>query len=315
MPADPEYPAGPLKQVGKAGYATGADADDALQAARATQQAGVDLTATMPTIRQYSTTWLDGLDLEAATVAGYRRIFTLHVNPLIGDIRLDRLTPTRLAKLYSELQRPNPSRKRAPNGLSKNSVHKVHVALSAMLESARDDRLIGANPARNRKTVKAPTAKAVKRDQAEMTTWTGPQLWAFLAWNRDVLEDDVHALWWTVAHTGLRRSEVLALRWGDIDLDAGRIKVRRALDTARPGEVKGTKSDRARAIDIDAGTVKVLRQWRTGRAALSLDLARAEAYVFGTLDGSPRNPVSVSQIFQRRVDRPAGSWAATRSRS
>ena len=310
VPADPEFPDGPLKQVGKGGYTTAADADDAMQEARKIQREGVDLTAAVPTIRDYSARWLDGLDLEAATIAGYRRIFTLHVNPTIGNIRLDRLTPTRLAKLYAELQRPNTSRKRAPNGLSKNTVHKVHVALSAMLEAARDDRLIGANPARNRKTVKAPTAKAVKREQAEMTAWTGTQLGAFLVWDRDTLQDDVHALWWTVAHTGMRRSEVLALRWGDVDLDGARIKVRRALDTARRGEVKGTKSGRARVIDIDIATVKVLRQWRTGRAALSLDFARADAYVFGTLDGSLRNPVSVSQMFSRRVDKARAKLGA-----
>jgi integrase len=124
----------------------------------------------------------------------------LHVNPAFGGARLDKVSPTRLAKLYADLQRPDPARKRAPYGLSKNSVHKVHVALSAMFEAARDDNLLGANPARKRKTVKAPTAKAVKRDQAEMSTWTGAQLRAFLTWNRDAMNDDAHALWW-VART------------------------------------------------------------------------------------------------------------------
>ncbi|MGB3323185.1 MAG: site-specific integrase [Mycolicibacterium fortuitum] len=107
------------------------------------------------------------------------------------------------------------------------------------------------------------------------------------------------------AHTGTRRSEVLGLRWSDVDLDGHRIKIRRAIDTgmpaARRSEVKGTKAGRARVVDIDAATIKVLRQWRTGRAALSLDLARGDAYVFGSLDGTPRNPNALSQMFTRRV--------------
>jgi integrase len=85
----------------------------------------------VPTVADYSRRWLDGLDLEAATIAGYRRIFTLHVDPAIGGGRVDKVSPTRLAKLYTDLQRPDPACKRAPDGLSKNSTHKVHVALSA----------------------------------------------------------------------------------------------------------------------------------------------------------------------------------------
>lgn len=305
VPADPEFPDGEWKHVGKGGFETADAADDAMQEARRHQKAGVDLTATVPTVADYSKRWLDGLDLEASTVAGYRRIFTLHVNPSIGGVRLDKVTPTRLAKLYADLQRPDPSRDRAPNGLSRNTTHKVHVALSAMFESARSDRLIAFNPARQRKTIKAPTARAIKGEQAEMATWTGPQLRAFLAWDRDVLQDDVHALWWVIAHTALRRSEALALRWADIDLDGARIKVRRAIDTGKPAaqrsETKGTKSGRARVVDVDAETVRVIRQWRRSRAALSLGLAGPDAYVFGSLDGTPRNPNALSQMFTRRV--------------
>ena len=304
VPADPEFPDGEWKHVGKGGYLTATDADNAMAEAPDKHKAGVDLTATVPTVADYSRRWLDGLDLEAATVAGYRRIFTLHVNPAIGGVRIDKVSPTRLAKLYADLQRPDSARRRAAEGLSKNTTHKVHVALSAMFESARDDNLIATNPARKRKTVKAPTAKAVKAEQDEMTTWTGAQLRAFLTWDRDVLGDDVHALWWVIAHTGLRRSEALALRWADVDLDGQRIKVRRALDTgvpaARRGEVKGTKSGRARVVDIDAETVKVLKAWKSLRGAV-LSLVRADAVVFGTLDGTPRNPMSVSEMFTRRV--------------
>ncbi len=301
IPADPEFPDGEWKHVGRGGFETAENADDAMQEARVKQRAGVDLTATIPTVEDYARRWLDGLDREAATLAGYRRIFALHVNPAIGAVRLDRVTPTRLGKLYVDLQRPDPSRKRTPGGLSKNTTHKIHSALSAMFEAARDDNLLAVNPARKRSLVKAPTAKAVKREQTEMVTWSAAQLGSFLTWNRDTFDDEVHALWWVVAHTGVRRSEVLALRWSDIELDTQRIKVRRALDTARPGEVKSTKSNRARVVDIDAATVAVLRRWRAARGAVALEFARPGAYLFGTLDGSPRNPISVSQMFGRRV--------------
>lgn len=310
IPIDPDFPDGECAHVGKGGYLTADAADDAMQEARREHKAGVDLTAAMPTVETYSKRWLDGRsDLAASTAAGYRRIFDRHVTPAVGSMPIDRVTATRLRRLYADLQTPNPGNTRAPQGLSKNSVHKVHVALGAMFDAAISDRLLSVNPARQRKTVKAPTAKEVRRQRRErdgdMITWTGAQLRSFLDWDRDVLDDEVHALWWLIAHTGLRRSEVLALRWSDIDMDNQRVKVLRALDTGRPaaqrGQVKGTKSDAPRVVDIDAATVKILRQWKTSRGALSLDLARADAYVFGQLDGEPRNPNALSQMFTRRV--------------
>lgn len=301
VPADPEFPDGDWKHVGKGGFETADAADDAMQDARRHQKAGVDLTATVPTVAAYSARWLDGLDLAAATMAQYRRNIARHVVPHIGDLRLDKVTATRIGKLYADLQRPDVNRGgRAAGGLSKNTVLKVATNLAQMFDAAVKDRYIAVNPTK-RKAAKAPTATAVKREQAEMVTWSPGQLSAFLTWDRDTFNDDVHALWFIAAHTGMRRSELLALRWADIDLTAGRIQVRRALDTARPGEVKGTKSNRARGVDIDPGSVAVLRQWRTGRAALSFELARADALVFGTLTGAPRCPVSTSETFGRRI--------------
>lgn len=310
VPIDADFPDGECVHVGKGGFTTAEEADDAMQEARRQHKAGVDLTAAMPTVAAYATRWLESRsDLAASTVAGYRRIFARHVSPAIGSLPLDKVTATRLRKLYGELQKPNAVNKRAPEGLSKNSVHKVHVAVGAMFDSAVSDKLLSANPARQSKAVKAPTSKEVRRQRrerdGEMVTWTGAQLRAFLDWNRDVLNDDVHALWWVIAHTGIRRSEALALRWSDVDLDGQRIKVLRAIDTGKPaarrGEVKGTKTDSPRVVDIDIVTAKVIRQWRTCRGALSLDLARGDAYVFGQLDGQPRNPNALSQMFTRRV--------------
>lgn len=196
VPADPEFPDGEWCHVGKGGYETAEAADNAMADARDKHKAGVNLTATVPTVAGYARRWLDGLDLESATVAGYRRAISLHVNPAIGTLRLDQVTPTRLARLYADLQRPDPSRTRARGGLSRNTVHKVHVTVSAMFEAARDDNLIAVNPARKRKTVKAPTAKSIKGEQDEMVTWSGAQLRAFLTWNRETFNDEVAALWW-----------------------------------------------------------------------------------------------------------------------
>ncbi|KAE8762472.1 hypothetical protein [Georgenia thermotolerans] len=52
----------------------------------------------------------------------------------------------------------------------------------------------------------APTSSEVRAQKPEIVTWSGPQLQAFLTWNRDALKDDLFPLWRTIAHTGMRAS-------------------------------------------------------------------------------------------------------------
>ena len=94
----------------------------------------------------------------------------------------------------------------------------------------------------------------------------------------------------------MRRSEALALRWSDINFTTGRISLRRAVDVTLPNTTKVTKTGNARVIDIDAETLRVLKAHKSDRGAISLDLARADAYVFGDDQGSHPRP--------RRRDQP-----------
>ena len=93
------------------------------------------------------------------------------------------------------------------------------------------------------------------------------------------------------------------MRWRDVDLDAGRIAVRRSLGVVKHkgrGErlVEGaTKAAQARVVDLDAGTVATLRAYREVRGLLSLDLVRDTALVLGTLDGGHRHPERLSRRF------------------
>ncbi|MDT2010318.1 site-specific integrase [Rhodococcus opacus] len=102
--------------------------------------------------------------------------------------------------------------------------------------------------------------------------------------------------------------EALALRWTDIDLKAGVIIVRRALDSSQTGkgEIKGTKSGRSRNVDIDTDTVDVLKAHRAVRGSLSLSCARGDALVFGDDSGEPRNVRSVSNSWKHRVGKAQG---------
>ncbi len=92
-----------------------------------------------------------------------------------------------------------------------------------------------------------------------------------------------------------------------MDLDAGRLQVRRSLGVVKAkgaGQqfVEGpTKTGQARVVDIDADTVAALRVYRANRGLLALELARDAALVLGDLDGTPRHPERYSRRFVEQV--------------
>ncbi|OZE79289.1 hypothetical protein CH304_20165 [Rhodococcus sp. 15-649-1-2] len=295
VPLDPENPDDGDRQTGKAGYKTAADADDALTKAKNEAAAGLRVDNTKITLGPYAQQWLDSHRIANTTREQYQRHITLHITPALGTVAIRAITATRIAKLYRDLE---------DKGLGTNTIRKIHVTLTQILDAAVADRHVLVNRART-KAAKPPTAKQAKEAADEYEAWTAAQLSAFLAWNRDVYTDELHALWHTMASTGIRRSEALALRWTDVNLTEGSVTVRRALDSSQTGkgDVKGTKTGRTRRIDIDADTVASLRAHRAVRGSLALSMARGDALVFGNDTGEARNVRAVSNGWGMRVRR------------
>lgn len=294
VPANPGDPSSGLVQRGRSGFRTASEAEDALAEARRHSAAGANLAASKPTFQVYADGWLDGLDLEASTLSGYRRNLRKHTYPHIGSTPVDKVTAAQLARLYRLLGADPPK----GAGLAPVTVRKVHVTIGAVFDAALDEGIVVVNPARKR-AARPPSAKAAKANREEVPVWTAPQLRAFLGWAREYEGLDA-TLWEVYAATGCRRSELLALRWSDVDLRGRRVKVRQAVNTVTR-EMKGTKSGRSRVIDIDQATLAALRAWRAHRGTLSLDLVRGDALVFGDLEGGVRNVNSVSLMFTYRV--------------
>jgi integrase len=140
-----------------------------------------------------------------------------------------------------------------------------------------------------------------------MQCWSAGQLAAFLGWAK---ENSVnYPLWFTLAMTGCRRGEALALRWRDLDQKGATLAVRRSAGMVR---TKGegakmvedtTKTSKPRVVDLDPQTVAVLKSWRKARGTLALQLARDDSLVFGDLEGQHRNGEHVSRQFARDVAR------------
>ena len=260
-------------------------------------------------VAAYLATWLDGLRLAPGTMAGYRGKVRNHVVPYIGTTPLASLTSTRLTALYRELEESghrNHKGERTGKPLSARTVRGVATMLGAALAAALNDEvpLLTRNPAVK---AKPPTAKEADAKAPEMHPWTAEQLGRFLQWARE--NSRICPAWHLSAYSGMRRGELLALRWRDIDLDAATVSVRRSVGIVRVKGRKGelregpTKTCKPRVVDLDPATVAVLRAWRRERGALALQLARNDAVVFGNHEGQFRQPERFSHLFRETQDR------------
>jgi integrase len=137
--------------------------------------------------------------------------------------------------------------------------------------------------------------------------WNPEQLSRFL---EHVAQDRVAALWIVAASTGMRRGELLGLRWRDIDLDSGELSIRQThVSYGKLRVTKEPKTDRGRrTIPVDPRAVVALRAHK--RAQAEEKLAAGETYgdqglVFADEIGEPLRPDTVSAAFRRHV-RDAG---------
>jgi integrase len=188
-----------------------------------------------------------------------------------------------------------------PSGLDRRTVNYIHTILHRALKDAvRWNRL-----ARNPADAADPPRGAAKSDGVH--AWDAATLRSFLGTSRES-GDRMRALWVLLATTGMRRGEALGVRWSDVDLDAGRLRVVQTITQVRSkvsvGEPK-TSSGR-RSIALDDGSVAVLRSHRKlmleERLLVGPDFSDS-GLVFHYPDGSCLRPDAVSAQFLRRVER------------
>jgi len=298
-----QQPDGTTRQVTLRGYLTKKAALEALKDAQSDGRKGDYVPPSKLTLGAYGREVIDGLRIRPQTKASYSKNWRLHIEAYsIAHVKLGQLTGTRLTTHYRLLEKSGRKDHREGEGLSARTTRYVHVIVRRILAQAVRDNLLMRNPA---DAATPPSAREARAP--EMTCWTAGQLGTFLAWASE--NSQSHALWYVMAHTGMRRGEALAVRWRNIDLDAGTVSVRRSAGMVRnAGEsaevTEGdTKSGKPRVVDLDAGTVAVLRAWRKERGLLALQLARDDALVFGDIEGSYRNPEHTSRQFVRDVAR------------
>jgi integrase len=246
----------------------------------------------------YLAEWIGTQRLSPATLSSYRKNIRLHIGPYLGAPPVARLTGSMVDVWMRKLEASG--RADGQGGLSARTVRYVFTILRSALSDAVKQGRLAVNPS-DRST--APSPSEVR--PPEMQAWTAPELACFLRW-ADAQDPDL-AMGWLLAASGMRRGEALALRWRDVDLDVGRVAVRRSVGVVKnkgAGEqlVEGpTKTGQSRVVDLDAGTVAALRVYRAVRGGRALALVRDSALVLGDLDGTHRHPERFSRRFAGQV--------------
>ena len=233
--------------------------------------------------------------VKPTTLHSYRRNLEIHVLPGLGNRLLQQLTSTMLNTLYAGLASSEPSER---GGLSAKTISYIHTIIHKALADAVDADLVARNVAD-----RAKPPRPDRRATPGIQSWDADELRAFL---EHVDGSRIDAIWRLAAMTGMRRGEVLGLRWSDVDLESARLAVRQALVTVGYDVITSTpKNHNARVIDLDAETVRKLRQHRrqqdNERAEWGADY-QDQDLVVAKENGEPIHPHTFSQSFERIVE-------------
>jgi len=172
------------------------------------------------TVGDYLRGWLDGVDVRASTYNSYR-LSVDRLLPHIGSLSLQALNRADVRKAYKAIGEGGATQRNKKGGaLKSKTVHNTHLALVSALGAAVEDRKLTFNPAQ--------AAHRLTKDRPEMKTWLADELRAFLSQTQDLPSAPLpsYPLWRLAASTGMRRGEVLGIRWRDVDLDAAKLSVR-----------------------------------------------------------------------------------------
>jgi integrase len=232
------------------------------------------------------------------TQESYTSIIERHLIPDLGKISLIDLQAQNIQGYYAK--KLSEGRADGKGGLSARSVLYHHRILSKALDYAVKMGMVVRNVV---KVVEPPRVARVA-----MQTLSAEEVSRFLDVARDT---DYYVYFATLLYTGLRRGELLALRWRNLDLGSGKLSVIETAYKLGNGEyrIKEPKTPQSRrTVILPPSLVELLKVYRFDQELLRIQMGislNADDFVFIRLDGSPINPSAITLAF-RRIIKKAG---------
>ena len=216
----------------------------------------------------------------------HRQLVERQIAPRLGQIPVRQLTPTHIEAFEAELQRDGHVKgRKAGQGLAAQTVLHVHRTLSQALAHAVKAGVLFKNPAEQVRPPRPPRREIAILSKAEVATLlhaAGPLYLPVLV----------------AVTTGMRRGELLGLRWSDIDLKAARLTVNQSLERLKGKTTfKSPKTQSSRrTITLPALTVEALKEHRSRQGRIG-----AGELVFSH-GGIPWDPDSLTKAFDRLIE-------------
>jgi integrase len=278
----------------KAGFATKREAEEALTKVLASLSAGTHIEPSRLRLSEFlDEEWLPSVrsTIRPNTFLSYSGHVRRHIVPHLGSMPLQQLQPAHINAFYSRLL--TEGRGQDKPGLSPASVRRINATLHrALRDAVRWNRL-------TRNPVDFADPPRLGMTQAEMKVWSATELRQFLGHER---ESRLYALWLVLATTGMRRGEILGLKWTDLDLEARRVSINKtrvmlgyAAHTSEPKTRRGR-----RMIALDPATCAGLKEHGRRQKAERLAFGsqwKDTGYVFTKKDGEPLHPERVTRLF------------------
>ena len=282
-------PAGKRKSL----YAkTRREAQDKLRASRRDLEYGLDLSARSQTVGKFLSDWLETTarpTLRPKTLHSYAQLVRLYIVPAVGSVPLAKLTPQHVQRMMQEM---------TAKGLSPRTVQYTRAVLRRALGYALKWGLVTRNVA----TLVDPPRSV----RTPVKPLTGEQARTFITFVKQ-RDDRLWPLFTTAIMTGLRSAELLGLRWTDVDLNAGALRVSQTLQRIdgqwRFVEPKSKHS--ARTLSLPASVIAALRIQKDRQAferRVAGDLWQEWGLVFTTPKGTPLEPSNLNGRLHALLD-------------
>lgn len=252
---------------------------------REAERRGQRLTAERYTFGRWLDEWLSTKRRQGTrttTLRGYEWLIRQHIRPALGHIRLDKLAPSDIRHLVE---------RKAESGLSPQSVRLMHALIRNSLADAEREELVHRNAA---KLVRPPSAR---REEVRVLTVEDARRLVGV-----IQGDRFEALWVCALTLGMRRGELLGLRWTDVDFGNSTLTIRQALQRVggRLVLVEPKTALSRRTVPVPPPTLTALRAHRTRQNADRLAAGAAwqdSGLVFTTHLGGPLEPRNVNRAW------------------
>jgi integrase len=285
------------------------DAERELRRLLRTLDTGEHVDPTRMTVRQWLSTWLATVQQEVAPRSHerYAVIIERHLIPALGALQITKLAPAHIQNFYNDLAigGRQDGKEGPPAPQTRRQVHRV---LSAALSRAVEQQIIARNPADVFKR------RLPKVERREMVVLSADQSRALLDKTKS------GRLFWPVLlalATGMRRGEILALRWRNVDFEHRALRVMESLEKTKKAGLrfKSPKNGRGRVITLPALAIDELRRRKLEQAEELLRFGVRQSgatLVCAQPDGEPASPFALSHAFFDFIRKRAGEFPRVR---